>query len=80
MLFTVTHFRFVIVYKKGYQDEDTAESAVTAKVKGVIYTDLAEMFHVNVTERLKILDKRIWDVADYVNPPQVCEIFITCWN
>lgn len=60
-------YRYVIVYKKGYQEFDDVESATTAKLKGVIYTNFT-----NLTGDLdKIINHRIFDVADYVIPPQV---------
>ena len=62
----------MIVVKHGAQETDTALSAVTTKVKGVLYTNLSAVFGTNVTgENLKPLDGRIWDAADYVNPSQV---------
>lgn len=51
------------VLKKGYQDTDTVLSSVTTKVKGIALT--------NTTE----LGERIWDVADYIIPPQVVHRF-----
>lgn len=55
--FCVSH-RWVFIYEKGYQSSDTAVSSVFSKMKGVGYTN------VNGAER-------VWDVADYVFPPQV---------
>lgn len=50
----------MFVVKKGYQDVDTSiQSSVITKLKGVAFT--------NTTE----LGERLWDVADYVIPPQV---------
>lgn len=48
----------MFIYEKGYQSTDTAVSSVFSKMKGVGYTN------VNGSER-------VWDVADYVFPPQV---------
>lgn len=48
----------MFIYEKGYQSTDTAVSSVFTKMKGVGYTN------VNGTEK-------VWDVADYVFPPQV---------
>lgn len=46
--------------KKGYQDVDTSlQSSVITKLKGVAFTNTSE------------LGERLWDVADYVIPPQV---------
>ncbi|XP_076842511.1 P2X purinoceptor 4a-like isoform X1 [Brachyhypopomus gauderio] len=50
---------YVCVLKKGYQDTDTVISSVTTKVKGIALTNTSD------------LGLRIWDVADYVIPPQV---------
>uniref|UniRef100_A0A8C9XL30 P2X purinoceptor n=1 Tax=Sander lucioperca TaxID=283035 RepID=A0A8C9XL30_SANLU len=56
---------WVFIYEKGYQSTDTAVSSVFTKMKGVGYT--------NIEGR-----ERVWDVADYVFPPQVGELFHTC--
>ena len=48
------------MYNKGYQDTDEVVSACSTKVKGVTYTNLSEIEY-----------RRVWDVADYVIPPQV---------
>lgn len=48
---------WVFIYEKGYQSTDIAVSSVFTKMKGVGYTNI------NGTER-------VWDVADYVFPPQ----------
>ena len=62
----------MIGIKHGHQETDNPMSAVTTKVKGVLYTNLSTMFGINVTsENLKQLDGRVWDAADYVNPSQV---------
>jgi len=50
---------FAIVYKKGYQENNAVTGAVTTKVKGVAKT-------YNLTGN----SKKIWDVTDYVVPPQ----------
>uniref|UniRef100_A0A7N6BEQ8 P2X purinoceptor n=1 Tax=Anabas testudineus TaxID=64144 RepID=A0A7N6BEQ8_ANATE len=49
---------WVFIYEKGYQSTDIAVSSVFTKMKGVGYTN------VNGVER-------VWDVSDYVFPPQV---------
>lgn len=50
----------MFVVKKGYQDTDTSlQSSVITKLKGVAFTNTSE------------LGERLWDVADYVIPPQV---------
>ncbi|KAL0583749.1 P2X purinoceptor 5 [Plecturocebus cupreus] len=51
---------WVFLIKKGYQDVDTSlQSAVITKVKGVAFTNTSD------------LGERLWDVADYVIPPQL---------
>ncbi|XP_042823753.1 P2X purinoceptor 5 isoform X2 [Panthera tigris] len=50
---------WVFLVKKGYQDTDTSlQSSIITKVKGVTFTNTSE------------LGERLWDVADYVIPPQ----------
>ncbi|XP_065830397.1 P2X purinoceptor 4-like [Oscarella lobularis] len=56
---------YVIVIKKGYQETDTVLSSVTAKMKGMA---LVKGNHTDA----------IWDVADYVVPPQQTDsVFVT---
>ncbi|XP_054700218.1 P2X purinoceptor 4-like isoform X2 [Grus americana] len=49
---------WVFLWEKGYQETDSVVSSVTTKVKGVTLTNTST------------LGARIWDVADYVIPPQ----------
>ncbi|KAM4827704.1 P2X purinoceptor 4 isoform 2-T2 [Thomomys bottae] len=49
---------WVFVWEKGYQEMDSVVSSVTTKAKGVAVTNSSD------------LGFRIWDVADYVIPPQ----------
>ncbi|XP_054851897.1 P2X purinoceptor 4 [Eublepharis macularius] len=49
---------WVFVWEKGYQETDSVVSSVTTKVKGVAVTNTSK------------LGLRVWDVADYVIPPQ----------
>lgn len=58
---------WVFIYEKGYQSTDTAVSSVFTKMKGVGYTN------VNGQER-------VWDVADYVFPPQGDASFVVMTN
>uniref|UniRef100_A0A671TRF9 P2X purinoceptor n=1 Tax=Sparus aurata TaxID=8175 RepID=A0A671TRF9_SPAAU len=58
---------WVFIYEKGYQSSDTAVSSVFSKMKGVGYTN------VNGAER-------VWDVADYVFPPQGDSSFVVMTN
>ncbi|XP_038404488.1 P2X purinoceptor 5 isoform X4 [Canis lupus baileyi] len=60
---------WVFLVKKGYQDTDTSlQSSIVTKVKGVTFT--------NTTE----LGERLWDVADYVIPPQGENVFFVITN
>ncbi|XP_004857285.1 P2X purinoceptor 5 isoform X8 [Heterocephalus glaber] len=60
---------WVFVIKKGYQDTDTSlQSAVVTKVKGVAYTNTSE------------LGEHLWDVVDYVIPPQGDNVFFVITN
>ncbi|XP_078235282.1 P2X purinoceptor 5 isoform X1 [Pogona vitticeps] len=60
---------WVFVVKKGYQDTDTSlQSSVITKVKGVAFTNTSE------------LGGRLWDVADYVIPPQGESVFFVMTN
>ena len=54
----------MIVWKKGYQEFDQVESVVTTKVKGVVYTNFTN-------HSIPDPANRLWDVPDYVIPPQV---------
>ncbi|KAF7659801.1 hypothetical protein LDENG_00292950 [Lucifuga dentata] len=58
---------WVFIYEKGYQSTDTAVSSVFTKMKGVGYTEVHG-------------DDRIWDVADYVFPPQGDSSFVVMTN
>ncbi|XP_053815797.1 P2X purinoceptor 4 isoform X2 [Vidua chalybeata] len=49
---------WVFLWEKGYQETDSVVSSVTTKVKGVTLTNTST------------LGARVWDVADYVIPPQ----------
>ncbi|XP_060544478.1 P2X purinoceptor 5 [Pantherophis guttatus] len=60
---------WVFMVKKGYQEVDTSiQSSVITKVKGVAFTNTSEM------------GKRIWDVVDYVMPPQGESVFFVMTN
>lgn len=61
--------RYVIWWNKGYQEFDKVVSATTTKVKGIAVTNCTEL---NITVPGGVNGTRIWDVADYVVPPQVC--------
>uniref|UniRef100_A0A8B9FBJ4 P2X purinoceptor n=1 Tax=Amazona collaria TaxID=241587 RepID=A0A8B9FBJ4_9PSIT len=60
---------WVFIVKKGYQDTDTSlQSSVITKLKGVAFTNTSE------------LGERLWDVADYVIPPQGENVFFVMTN
>ncbi|XP_044525416.1 P2X purinoceptor 5 [Gracilinanus agilis] len=61
--------RWVFLVKKGYQVVDTTvQSSVITKVKGAAFTNTSE------------LREKIWDVADYVIPPQGENVFFVVTN
>jgi len=62
--------RFVIWYKRGYQEFDNVVSATTTKVKGIAVTNYSGL---NVYIPGGVDGIRVWDVADYVVPPQVID-------
>lgn len=51
--------RWVFLYEKGYQSQDSIVSSVSVKLKGLTLTNES------------VLGPHIWDVVDYVFPPQV---------
>ncbi|XP_071477114.1 P2X purinoceptor 4-like [Diadema antillarum] len=69
---------WVLVYKKGYQSTDDVVSAVTCKLKGVAYTNITDDPNLNVKDTSPY--NRIWDVSDYVIPPQQTNAFFVMTN
>ncbi|XP_076155211.1 P2X purinoceptor 4a-like [Alosa pseudoharengus] len=59
---------YVCIWKKGYQVKDSVLSSVATKVKGIADT--------NTTD----LGFRVWDVADFVIPPQEQNSFFVLTN
>ncbi|XP_063068780.1 P2X purinoceptor 4a isoform X2 [Engraulis encrasicolus] len=59
---------YVCVWNKGYQETDTVLSSVTTKVKGIALTNTSD------------LGLRVWDVADYIIPPQEESSFFVLTN
>ncbi|KAG8587379.1 hypothetical protein GDO81_005647 [Engystomops pustulosus] len=59
---------WVFLYEKGYQAVDDIISSVSVKMKGIAITNVAEM------------GTEIWDVADYVFPPQGDSSFVVMTN
>ncbi|RXM95446.1 P2X purinoceptor 1 [Acipenser ruthenus] len=58
---------WVFMYEKGYQSVDSVVSTVSVKMKGIAYTNEKN-------------NSRIWDVADYVFPPQGVGSFVVMTN
>lgn len=58
---------WVFIYEKGYQSTDSAVSSVFTKMKGVGYT--------NVSGK-----EQVWDVSDFVFPPQGDASFVVMTN
>lgn len=65
-------YRYVMVYKKGYQEFANVESAVVTKVKGVAFTNN----NVNIPD----IYKRIWDTSDLIVPPSENDAFFITTN
>ncbi|XP_066492569.1 P2X purinoceptor 1 [Tiliqua scincoides] len=59
---------WVFLYEKGYQSTGTIVSSVSVKLKGLTVTNFSEM------------GPHIWDVADYVFPPQGDSSFVVMTN
>ena len=57
--------RYAIIWKKGYQETDTALTAITTKLKGTALVNFTGF-------KSPLLNgMQIFDPADYVIPPQV---------
>ncbi|XP_074869932.1 P2X purinoceptor 1 [Carettochelys insculpta] len=59
---------WVFLYEKGYQSEDGIISSVSVKLKGLTATNISG------------IGPHIWDVADYVFPPQGDSSFVVMTN
>ncbi|XP_028564443.2 P2X purinoceptor 1 [Podarcis muralis] len=59
---------WVFLYEKGYQSKDGIISSVSVKLKGLTLTNTSE------------IGPHIWDVADYVFPPQGDSSFVVMTN
>ncbi len=64
----VLSFSYAIVYKKGYQEHDTALSAVTTKLKGTAVVNFTGF------DSPLLNGVKVFDPADYVVPPQVYHV------
>uniref|UniRef100_A0A8C3QBW7 P2X purinoceptor n=1 Tax=Geospiza parvula TaxID=87175 RepID=A0A8C3QBW7_GEOPR len=59
---------WVFLYEKGYQSQDSIVSSVSVKLKGLTLTNES------------VLGPHIWDVVDYVFPPQGDNSFVVMTN
>ncbi|EOA95842.1 P2X purinoceptor 1, partial [Anas platyrhynchos] len=59
---------WVFLYEKGYQSQDSIVSSVSVKLKGITLTNES------------VLGPHIWDVVDYVFPPQGDNSFVVMTN
>jgi len=68
---------YVIVYKKGYQEFSDIYSSVTTKLKGTVRPNFTD-------DELDLpypnIYRKVWDVADYVIPPQEKSAFFVTTN
>jgi hypothetical protein len=60
--------RYAVWYQRGYQEFDSVTSATTTKLKGIAMTNFTKL---NISLHGGVNGVRVWDVADYVMPPQV---------
>uniref|UniRef100_A0A3P8RSR3 Purinergic receptor P2X, ligand-gated ion channel, 4b n=1 Tax=Amphiprion percula TaxID=161767 RepID=A0A3P8RSR3_AMPPE len=67
-LLVVLYVVYVCVVQKAYQDTDSVISTVTTKVKGFAFTNTSDM------------GPHLWDVAEYVIPPQGDHSFFVLTN
>ena len=71
LLYTHTHTHsWGIIIQKGYQDVGAVKGSVTTKVKGAAFYNGSRQFmdHCPKSDHPWI----VYDVADYIVPPQVC--------
>ncbi|XP_040076711.1 P2X purinoceptor 4 [Ixodes scapularis] len=71
---------YVIVYKKGYQQFSSFNTATTTKVKGVLSTQNLsdDDFYPFLSD--KSVYKKVWDIADIVVPPEESGQFFVTTN
>ncbi len=60
---------YVLIINKDYQKRDDVEGSATAKLKGVAYTNITDAPDLQIEDPTPY--NRVWDLADYVIPPQV---------
>ncbi|KAI0207936.1 P2X purinoceptor 4 [Lamellibrachia satsuma] len=63
----------LMILPKKYQVFENVESAVHTQVKGVLYTNYSR-------QHIRGISNRVWDVADYVIPPQDNGAFFVMTN
>lgn len=63
--FEENHFRYIVVWKKGYQQVQEPRGTSVIKVKGVAKVNGSETLFMNDA------NEYIWDVAEYEIPPIV---------
>lgn len=68
-------YRYAVWYQRGYQEFDAVTSATTTKLKGIAMTNYTQL---NISLHGGVDGVRIWDVADYVVPPQVITMQCDC--
>ncbi|XP_022108433.1 P2X purinoceptor 4-like isoform X2 [Acanthaster planci] len=69
---------YVLIINKDYQKRDNVEGSATAKLKGVAYTNITDAWDLQVDDPTPY--NRIWDLADYVIPPQQTNAFFVMTN
>uniref|UniRef100_A0A672M7P1 P2X purinoceptor n=1 Tax=Sinocyclocheilus grahami TaxID=75366 RepID=A0A672M7P1_SINGR len=64
----LVYILWYVAWRGGHQDTDTVVSSVTSKVKGIALTNTSG------------LGEQVWDVADYIVPPQEDDSFFLMTN
>ncbi|XP_071945426.1 P2X purinoceptor 4-like isoform X2 [Antedon mediterranea] len=71
---------YVIVWNHGYQDIEMVEGTATAKVKGISFTNITNAPDLAIPIEKTEPYNRVWDVSDYVIPPQQTDAFFIMSN
>ncbi|XP_071790157.1 P2X purinoceptor 4-like [Asterias amurensis] len=69
---------YVLIINKDYQKRDDVEGSATAKLKGVAYTNITDAPDLQIDDPTPY--NRVWDLADYVIPPQQTNAFFVMTN
>ena len=77
-LVVLAYALFSIIYKKGYQNKDTASSTIRTKVKGIGYINSSRTFAGSSEGKEGFVE--VFDAADYVVPPQERNGFFVMTN